>query len=202
MRNRVKDAGGSHENPPAIRTGDAPVSTASFSKTCLTKEQSMVIAILTFSLAVAVLIAAREQRRGRTLERLLQQSFQRYLQMPRSRMWWIITSTITGFVIGGCRGPDAQRLAEAQAHAREQTRVSEQQPMWREHLLNNSARLLTNNRHLRSTDVRSQRSAGNNRLIAEAIALSMELMLCSLPLVLVLMLLGRRSLKTQSLRRR
>ncbi len=30
-------------------------------------------------------------------------------------------------------------------------------------------------------------------LIAEAIALSMELMLCSLPLVLVLMLLGRRS---------
>ncbi len=42
-------------------------------------------------------------------------------------MWWIITSTITGFVIGGCRGPDAQRLAEAQAHAREQTRVSEQQ---------------------------------------------------------------------------
>ncbi len=71
-RNRVKDAGGSHENPPAIRTGDALVSTASFQRPVLTKEPIDGDCDLDLFLAVAVLIAAREQRRGRTLERLLQ----------------------------------------------------------------------------------------------------------------------------------
>ncbi len=153
----------------------------------------MVIAILTFSLAVAVLIAAREQRRGRTLERLLQRVLS---EVPTDVEESYVVDHHQhnhGFVIGGCRGPDAQRLAEAQAHAREQTRVSEQQADVARALAEQLREVADQQSALEidRREIAAQR--WQQPLIAETIALSMELMLCSLPLVLVLMLLGRRS---------